>query len=154
MLVSEAYPSKYLKAADLRDRNVMVVIDRVEIEDIGDDTKPVVYFQGKEKGLCLNKTNANNIAIALGDDTQDWIGKEIILFPAMVDFQGRTVPAVRVRMPTARDRGTRAPAHPPRQPPSRQPAAAARQAEPEPSDDQQRYETEQRRGELDDEIPF
>ena len=104
MRVSEAFPSDYLKAADLRDRTIMVVIDRVEMKDIGDDHKPVVYFQGKERGLVLNKTNANNIALAHGDDMDDWVGKEIVLFPAMVDFQGKTVQAIRVRAPRASDR--------------------------------------------------
>ena len=104
MRVSDAFPSDYLKAADLRDKNVLVTIDRVEMKDIGDDHKPIVYFQGKDKGLVLNKTNANNIALAYGDDTDDWTGKEIVLFPAMVDFQGRTVSAIRVRTPRASDR--------------------------------------------------
>lgn len=104
MRVSDAFPSEFLKAADLRDKNVMVVIDRVEMKDIGGDHKPILFFQGKDKGLVLNKTNANNIAIAYGDDTDDWTGKEIVLFPAMVDFQGKTVPAIRVRQPRASDR--------------------------------------------------
>jgi len=104
MRVSEAFPSEYLKAADLRDRNVLVVIDHVEMKDIGDDHKPVLFFQGKDKGMVLNKTNANNIAAAHGDDTDDWTGKEIVLFPAMVDFQGKTVQAIRVRAPRASDR--------------------------------------------------
>lgn len=104
MRVSEAFPSEYLKAADLRDKNVLVVIDRVEMKDIGDDHKPVLFFQGKDKGMVLNKTNANNIATAYGDDTDDWVGREIVLFPAMVDFQGKTVQAIRVRAPRASDR--------------------------------------------------
>ncbi len=113
MRVSDAFPSNYLKAADLHDRNVMVVIDRVQMEDIGDDHKPVLYFQGKEKGLVMNKTNANNIAVVYGDDTDDWTGKEIVLFPAMVDFQGRTVAAIRVRAPQAKDRALKSPQAPP-----------------------------------------
>ncbi len=104
MRVSDAFPSDYLKAADLREQNVLVVVDRAEMKDIGDDHKPVLYFQGKEKGLVLNKTNANNIAMAHGDDMDDWTGKEIVLFPAMVDFQGKTVQAIRVRAARASDR--------------------------------------------------
>lgn len=106
MRISSAFPSNYLKAADLQERNVKVVMDRVEMEDIGGDHKPILYFQGKDKGMVLNKTNANNIAIAYGDDTDGWEGKEIVLFEAMVDFQGKTVPAIRVRAPTAKDRNT------------------------------------------------
>lgn len=120
MRISDAYPSNYIKASDLRDKNVLVAIERIEMEDIGDDHKPVIYFLGHSKGLCLNKTNANNIATAYGDDTDDWLGKEIILYPTMVDFQGRSVAAIRVRAPNARDKangsnGKRAtPTQPPR----------------------------------------
>jgi hypothetical protein len=102
--ISAAFPSNYLKAADLNDRNVKVVMDRVEMEDIGGDHKPILYFQGKEKGLVLNKTNSNNISAAYGDDTDGWSAQELVLYPAMTDFQGKTVPCIRVRAPTAKDR--------------------------------------------------
>ncbi len=104
MRISTAFPSEYLKAADLQGRNVRVTMDRVEMRDVGDDTKPVLFFQGKEKGVVLNKTNATNIALAYGDDTDDWNGKEVILYEAMVDFQGRSVQAIRIRPPMAKDR--------------------------------------------------
>lgn len=105
MNIQEAFPSKYIKAADLNDQNVRVIMERVEMEDIGDDgDKPVLYFRGKEKGMVLNKTNSNNIAMVYGDETDDWLGREIILYPTMVDYQGRSVPAIRVRPPQAKDR--------------------------------------------------
>lgn len=52
--------------------------------------------------MVLNKTNANNIAFLYGEETDDWQGAEIVLFEAMVDFQGKTVPALRVRGPQKR----------------------------------------------------
>lgn len=106
MKISSAFPSDYLKAADLQDQNVRVVMSHVEMKDIGDDHKPVLHFQGKDKGLVLNKTNANNITHAYGDDTDGWAGKEIILYPTMVDFQGKSVEAIRVRSPQPKDRQT------------------------------------------------
>ncbi len=109
MRISNAFPSEYLKAADLDGRSVKVLMDRVEMRDIGGDHKPILFFQGKDKGMVLNKTNANNIALAYGDDTDEWAGKEIVLFEAMVDFQGKTVPAIRVRAPTMKDRVPRLP---------------------------------------------
>lgn len=108
MRISQAFPSNYIKAADLQDRNVLVKMDRVDVEKIGEDEKPVLYFVGKEKGLVLNKTNASNIAGIYGDDTNDWRDQELVLFPAMVDFQGKTVEAVRVRGPQPKDRQRRA----------------------------------------------
>ena len=100
MKISNAFPSKYLRAADLQDRQVKAVMSRVEMESIGDDDKkPVLYFTKGNKGLVLNKTNSKVISHAYGDDTDAWEGKEIILFPAMVDFRGDSVEAIRVRIP-------------------------------------------------------
>lgn len=118
MRISTAFPSNYIKAADLQGQNVTVVIDRVAVEEVGDGHKPVLYFQGHEKGMVLNKTNSNNIAQAYGDETDDWIGAEVVMFPAMVDFQGKSVEAIRIRIPPRRPAnggmaGVRAPAFAP-----------------------------------------
>ncbi len=104
MKISEEFPSKYLKAADLQGREIKVIMSNVEKEKIGDDLKPVLYFKGKERGVVLNKTNARTITDAYGDDTEDWYDQEIILFSLMIDFQGKVGPAIRMRAPTARDR--------------------------------------------------
>lgn len=103
MKMSEEFPSKFLKAADLHGREVRVTMQNVEREKIGDDTKPVLYFKGKEKGVVLNKTNAGTISDAYGDDSEDWFDQPLILFSVMVDFQGKVGPAIRCRVPTAKD---------------------------------------------------
>jgi hypothetical protein len=100
MRISSAFPSKYLKAADLDGRTVTVTMDRVVMEDIGagnGDQKPVLYFQGTNKGLVLNVTNGNIIAEKFGDETNSWKGEKIILYEAMVEFKGKMGPAIRVR---------------------------------------------------------
>jgi hypothetical protein len=102
MKIGDAFPSKFLKASDLQDRPVTVTMEHVGLEDVGDsDRKPVLYFKGRSKGLVLNKTNSRTIAGAYGDDTDAWQGKPLTLFPAMVDFRGDTVEAIRVRVPPA-----------------------------------------------------
>jgi hypothetical protein len=103
MRILEAFPSNYLRAADLQGRNVRVTIASIGMEDVGDASKPVLYFEGKDRGLVLNKTNSNNIAAIYGDETDLWAGKEVVLYSTMVDFQGRSVEAIRVRRPTAKD---------------------------------------------------
>jgi hypothetical protein len=97
--VSEAFPSNYLKAADLKNRTIKVAINKVVFEEIGQnkESKPIVYFDKVEKGLVLNKTNAVEIAATHGDQMEGWTGKEIELFSQMVPFQGQNVPAIRVR---------------------------------------------------------
>lgn len=109
MRISEEFPSKYLKADDLRGREVRATISRVDREKLGDEFKPVVYFNGKEKGVVLNKTNSYAIASAYGDETNDWFGNDVILFAVMTEYGGKHTPAIRVRIPTARDNRDAAP---------------------------------------------
>lgn len=99
--IDELYPSKYLKASDLEGRTVNVVMDRIEIEEVGQkkERRPILYFQHKDKGLVLNKTNAKKISSLYGGNYDDWSGREIALFSMMVEFSGEQVPAIRVGIP-------------------------------------------------------
>jgi hypothetical protein len=98
MNIAEAFPSKFLKAADLDEQDMSVVIGRVEMETIGTDRRMLLYFNGKDKALVCNKTNANSIAKAYGTDTDGWIGKPIVLFPTHVDYKGESVEAIRIKI--------------------------------------------------------
>lgn len=110
MRVSDAFPSKYLSAADLDGGTMAVTIDRWEMEQFEDKNtkqtrnKPVLYFRHHKKGVALNVTNARKIAELYGDEMDDWIGRELVLFTAMVDSFGETVEAIRVRAPQPKDR--------------------------------------------------
>ena len=103
MNVNEIFPSNYLKAADLKGAQPRVTIASIQMETLGQgkdaQDRPVIYFEGKEKGLVANKTNMSTIAAVFGDETDDWTGAEIVLFETMVDFQGKTTPAIRVKIP-------------------------------------------------------
>lgn len=106
MKIGASFPSDYLKAAHIPDgRRIIVTIENVQIQKIQKDTRPVVYFQGKDKGLVLNKTNANKITeIAGTDETDNWRGVQIALFSTMVDYQGKPVAAIRVDYPNGLSR--------------------------------------------------
>lgn len=99
MKLNDAFPSRWLKAADLSGKSHLVKIDHVDQEEIGSDAKLVMYFRGKQKGVVLNRTNASVIASKYGDDTDEWGGAEIELYPDKVQFQGNLVDAIRVRLP-------------------------------------------------------
>ncbi len=45
--VSDAFPSNWLKAVDLKNKTIKVTIDKVIFEEIGQnkDKKPVMYFE-------------------------------------------------------------------------------------------------------------
>jgi hypothetical protein len=70
---------------------------------VGDDgkQKPVIRFRGKEKGFVCNATNYDVIADAYGDETDDWAGQPIVLYPTRVAFKGQLTDAIRVRIPPA-----------------------------------------------------
>jgi hypothetical protein len=102
MKLSEAFPSNILKSEDLQGREVAVVIASAEIEPVGTERKLVLTFQGKKKSMICNKTNAGRIALMYGDDTEEWIGKEILLFADFVEFQGKSVKGLRIKSPAKR----------------------------------------------------
>ena len=120
MTLTELYPSKWLKAADLEGQPRLVTIEALKLEAVedGKPPKPVLALRGLTQGLVLNKTNGRAIAAFLGDDTAAWAGKKIVMYPAQADFQGRTVDCIRVRQPK--------PQAAPAGPPAPAPAAAAR----------------------------
>jgi hypothetical protein len=114
--INEAFPSNYLKASDLKGAQPIVVIDRVEFEPVGrqKEMKPILYFDGKEKGMVLNKTNANAvIALAGTTETDDWHGIRIRLFATHVEFQGESVEAIRIKAAPANAAARVAPPPPP-----------------------------------------
>ena len=105
MKIGSAFPSKYLKAADLQGKEVKKKILKVEIENVGgqgaEEDKPILYLVGAGKGIVLNRTNAMAIAAKYGDDTDSWIEKEVVVYPDQTLFQGRMVDCIRVRIPAA-----------------------------------------------------
>src|SRR4026209_2145377 len=81
MKISQLFPSKYVKAADLNGKTVTLTIAKLVVEELGHsaekEKKPVLYFQKATKGLVLNRTNAMTIAGLYGDEADDWPGKRI-----------------------------------------------------------------------------
>lgn len=100
MKISNAFPSKYLKASDLQGKTVIATIGKVIMETFTNgDTGIVMYFQGKQKGMSLNKTKGTIIGDAYGDDTDNWTGKQITLSPGKTMYQGRTYDVINVSIP-------------------------------------------------------
>lgn len=114
--INDAFPSNYLKASDLKGRAVVVEIDRVEFEPVGQkkEMKPILYFAGKDKGLVLNKTNAAKIISLLGtEETEEWGGNSIAIYPTETSFQGDMVDCIRVKAVAIPRNGRPAPAQQP-----------------------------------------
>lgn len=80
---------RYLAAFQLNGKDVTVEISRVVSEEvIGQDGKRdqcmVVYFKGAKLPWICNKTNGSTIAKLYGNDTDNWIGKMITVYPTTI----------------------------------------------------------------------
>jgi hypothetical protein len=93
MKVSDAYPSKYVKSADLQGQRAKLQISAAKMEEVAEHepVKPVLYFNGKQKGVVLNKTNATGLALVFGEEMDNWGGKWIELMALPTSYQGKTV---------------------------------------------------------------
>lgn len=97
------YPSEYLNAADLQEREVSVVIAKVELEDVpGVDgqkkKKPVLHFTKGNKRWPLPKTCAKILAKEFGNNTDNWAGKKITLYPTTCMAFGQETECVRLKL--------------------------------------------------------
>jgi hypothetical protein len=100
--VDQMFPSKYIKAGDCEEADLILTVRTVKMEDVGQgenaETKPVVYFDEEEKGLVLNKTNATTISELHGRNTDQWTGKRIALYATEVEYGGKVSMGIRVRL--------------------------------------------------------
>ena len=98
------FDREYIGSWDLpRDRDAAVKIRDVKAAVLNNgrqsNKKPILYFDGKEKGMVCNKTNAKTVASLYGNDVAGWIGKSIALYVATTrdPSGGGDVECIRVR---------------------------------------------------------
>ena len=100
---SEMVQSKYLKTADVPDPVIVTItkVGKVNMakEEAAPDMKWAIRFKEFEKPMVLNSTNIKICEKILGsDNTDDWIGKEIVLYTDdNVSFQGELVGGLRFK---------------------------------------------------------
>lgn len=102
------FQGEYLNAAELGKATPTVRIIGIKLVDvpvIGKDgdvdeaktkAKGVLYFEGKKRGIVLNRTNAQAIAAMFGLDTDGWMGKRITIHAVPVKVGNKTEPGIRV----------------------------------------------------------
>ena len=110
----ELCPPPHLCCEDLGGQDLVVTITRVSFETVGEEKaqKGVIHFQEFPRGLVCNRTNLLRIVALHGNETDEWVDKQITLYPSETDFGGRTVPCIRVReqVPVETKSGARVPA--------------------------------------------
>jgi hypothetical protein len=118
------YGSKYLSVSDLKGQRPRRTVGKVEVAELKEKDgsagrKRILYLEGEDKPLVLNKTNAVKLAMAFGKESADWIGARIELYSEMTSLgkEGvrlqplRTVakPAVAPKPPAADEMGDEIP---------------------------------------------
>lgn len=94
------FPGRFIKAVDLKGKDVTLTIASIAAEEIDGKTKAVITFEGTKKQLVLNRTNAEAVKLMFGRETNDWLGKRITIYPATIQDAfggGADIPATRVR---------------------------------------------------------
>jgi len=99
MNINDAFPSKYVKASDLQNMAHLVEIAGCQMEEIGDDNRPVLYLVGKPKGVVLNKTRGSVLSDAFGPETMGWVGQKIEIYPDTTMYKGAVTPCCSLRVP-------------------------------------------------------
>jgi len=98
MRAKEAFPSTYLKSADVKERPRVAVISHIEREKVGKgqdaEEKYVLHFEDG-KPMVLNRTNWDTLEEAFGD-SHDWAGHKVKIKCVRTQFQGKPVDGLRI----------------------------------------------------------
>ena len=113
---SEMRESKFLKKEDVGEGALMTVEGceqhNVAMQGAEPEMKWCLSFVEADKPLVLNSTNIQLCERVFGsDDTDDWIGKKIVLYTDHnVSFAGKVIGGIRVRAPKVAKLGATKPA--------------------------------------------
>ena len=102
MKLKEMLESKYLQQDDVDGEVTVTIRELKKVNVAKDDETPeykwTVKFQEFAKPMVANATNVKRMFKALGDDSEEWLGKKIILYvDPDVEFGGKIVGGLRVR---------------------------------------------------------
>jgi len=107
MKLSEMFPSRFVRGEDLQGRSVTVTVARIQLERMRPSPQSpevqkfvLLTVEGK-KGIVLSKTLAAQISQVLGcDETEEWQGKKVTLYPEPLIVAGVERVAIRARKAT------------------------------------------------------
>ena len=72
------------------------------------EKKTVLYFRNGVKPMPLNMTNWDAVAAIAGDDTEDWPGHRLELYPTTTELKGKVVDCIRIRAPRQKEQKPKA----------------------------------------------
>src|SRR5215471_11653703 len=98
MRANQAFPSKYLKSSDVKEKPRVAVISHLAQETVGqgqDAKEKHVLHLEDQKPLVLNRTNWDALEEAFGD-SDDWPGHKAKIKAARTQFQGKPTDGTRL----------------------------------------------------------
>lgn len=102
--IRDLHQSNRIKCSDLKGQDVTLKIRDYEIVEMGEGEtefqKLELGFHGQKKRFLLNITNQTTIAMMYGLDSDDWIDKDITVYPSETEFAGKMVDCIRIRRET------------------------------------------------------
>ena len=86
-----SYGSKYFSVPDLKGQRPRRTIGKVEVAELKEKDgstkrKRILYLEGEDKPLVLNKTNAVKLAMAFGKESSEWINARVELYSEMTSL--------------------------------------------------------------------
>lgn len=112
---SEMRESKFMKKEDVG-AGALMTIESVAPHNVAKEGAPpenkwCLVFAEADKPLVLNSTNIQLCERIFGsDDTDDWVGKKIVLYTdPNVSYQGKVIGGIRVRAPKVKTAQAQAP---------------------------------------------
>lgn len=102
MKIGDMIESKYLKQSDVDEEMAVTIAGLKKVNVARDDEDPeyrwTVKFDEFPKPMVLNVTNLKRLAKSCGDDTDDWMGKTVILYvDPDIEFGGNVVGGLRIK---------------------------------------------------------
>ncbi len=104
MHINQMKESKYLKKEDFGQTGKVGTIRGIAHENMAQEGQPpemkyIIYFNEFQKGMVLNQTNIQLIAMITGqDDTDNWPGHQVTLYEdPTISFGGQIKGGIRVR---------------------------------------------------------
>jgi hypothetical protein len=100
--ISTVYSSRFVKAYELsRETRFPATIDNIFETTFANDGVAKLVLKltngnGWDRDLVLNQGNAQRLAAALGDNTDEWPGAAVELWVEDVNFRGETVASVKI----------------------------------------------------------
>ena len=102
MNINDMTPSKYLKQSDVPSERMVTVESLKKVNVARDDDDPeyrwTLKFREYDKPMVLNTTNIKRMGKALGDDTDGWVGGQVMLYvDPDVEYGGQVMGGLRIK---------------------------------------------------------